>query len=98
MCHSIVINSLYEPDEVSHLFSTDLLVILLFRLEAVVNGLKPQVDMRKIVKPVSPPGRNVIHPSRRHPCPEKKVRLQPKLALFFFFTRNGAVWSAAGDL
>ncbi len=52
--------------------STDLLVVLFFRQEAVVNGLKSQVDMREIVKPVSPPGRNVIHPSRRHPCSEKK--------------------------
>lgn len=60
---------------------TDLLVVLLLGLEAVVRGLEPQVDMREIVQPVSPPGRNVIHPSRRHPCPEpKKFRLQPKLA------------------
>ena len=60
---------------------TDLLVVLLLGLEAVVRGLEPQVDMREIVQPVSPPGRDVIHPSRRHPCPEpKKFRLQPKLA------------------
>lgn len=52
---------------------TDLLVVLLLRVEAVVSGLEPQVDMREIVKPVSPPGSNVIHhPGRRHPCPERK--------------------------
>lgn len=79
MCHTAVINScvpgllrpLWAPDDVPS--CTDLLVVLLFGLEAVVSGLKPQVDMREIVKPVSPPGRNVIHPSRRHPCPEKKL-------------------------
>lgn len=45
---------------------TDLLVVLIVGLEVVVCGLKPQVDVREIMKPVSPPGRDVIHASRRH--------------------------------
>lgn len=56
-------------------FVTDLLVVLLLGLEVVVNGLEPQVDVREIVQPVSPPGRDVVPPRRRHPCPEKKFGL-----------------------
>ncbi|KAF0025671.1 hypothetical protein F2P81_022552 [Scophthalmus maximus] len=32
--------------------STDLLVVLLLGLEAVVNGLEPQVDVGEIVEPL----------------------------------------------
>lgn len=51
---------------------TDLLVVLLFGLEAVVNRLEPQVNVGEIVQPVSPPGRDVVHAGRRHPCPDSK--------------------------
>lgn len=57
--------------------STDLLVVLLLGLEAVVNGLEPQVDVGEIVEPVSPPGRNVIHP--RHPCPPRQGKEKEKV-------------------
>lgn len=48
--------------------ATDLLVVLLLGLEAVVDGLEPQVDVGEIVQPVGPPGSDVVHPGRRHAC------------------------------